>query len=216
MKKVFGFLIGVLLASQVHAQDVSLSNVVASGHVDRAAVLGELGKVAIQPNVNVAVGDLSLGAWANVFAQDRDVLRDFDEIQLSASYAVAKNISVGISQDFTFSGQDSTQSATEITGSICLAFSLDPTITVAYNFADSERWDYDVYGSVGISKSHEQVSVSASVGVSNAGGKIGLHDVTGKASLDIPLGSITLSPCVTYTFVDSDTQHFVGGVGIGF
>ena len=211
-------LLGVLLASQIHAQDVSLSVGVSNGYVDHGQVVGESGKLAVQPSISVGIGNLSLGASGNAFLQDRDALKDNDEIELSGAYTFSKsgyNLSVGIAHDLYFvSDSDANDNATSIVGALSLD-GFSPVLSVSRNFADSERMAFDYYVSLSADADFKRLNIDVSVSVSDADGWA-FHNATGKASVDIPVGNAVLSPGVACVFVDSDTQHYVVGVGLSF
>lgn len=225
MKWIYAFIVGALFVSQSYAQDVSVGVDVTSGYIDRVFVSGETGNVAVQPSLNVGIGDLSLNAWANAFVQNRGTLGDADEIQVSAGYSIANpvNVSIGISQDFYFRGNEDTGKVAEIYAMTGLDLPLSPSVKVTYNFANpdtasmlADRWNYDFYGTVKLAKSYEELDISLSGGVSDANGEWGLHDITVGVSIDVVLGKVTLSPNAMYVYVDRDTQHVLAGIGVKF
>lgn len=222
---VFAFLFAALSVSaqELPAPKVSVAvNVdVTSGYVFRGYVIGELDKVAVQPSISAQMDNLSFGANANAFVQDREMLKGNDEIEVYAEYTWALdklNLSAGFIQDIYFSdGPDSTNTASDVYAALSLDSPLSPTLAAYRNFSDMDRWNYDWYISLSADTNRGWLDFAASIGVSDTDGEFGFHDVTGKASVTIPMmGAVTLSPGVQCVYLDPDTQHYVFVIGVSF
>lgn len=236
MKKLFGILlVGVLAVGSANAQeDVSFGITVDPmyGYIWRGQELGADDKVALQPGVELGFGGsgLTVGAWGSWFVQDRGKLEGADEIDLYVDFSrtLSEDSGVGFSIGFVEylfpNGGDATHSEEAYVG-ISLDNAIAPALTFFYDFGLTDSWYLALSAGVDVpfSEGGPSLSLGASVAASGDadayGGKNGFNDLTVTASIDVPLGQISITPMIGFALVDKDVNpdnEIYGGISIGF
>lgn len=238
MKKLFGILIaGMLLVGSASAQeDVSVGITVDPmyGYIWRGQELGADDKIAIQPGIELGLGEsgLTIGAWGSWFVQSRTATKSADEIDLYVDYSRTLSeesglgISIGFTEYFFTEGASGEKHSEEAYVGISLDNALSPAVTFYYDFGLTESWYVALSAGIDVPIGEEDgpalslgASVSASGDAAVYGGKNGFNDLTVTASITFPMGQISFTPMVGFALVEEKvnaSNEVFGGISIGF
>ncbi len=186
---------------------------------------------AFQPSLTYSFGEsgFSVNLWTSFALGNREVYKDYDEIDLTLDYAfsLSENIdmSVGFIQyGYYFGGKEVSQEATTqefyVSAGLPNAF-LAPSLTMFYDVNVGSGLYVLLEGSHSLALT-ENLGLDFTAGLGYNGKQFidesGLSDLTLGVALPIKLGAWTLAPCLKYAFVFleavNDENEFWFGISL--
>lgn len=227
-------LVGLMLGGTAKAQNVSVEgglDIFSSYNWRGFRMGGVENKLSLQPGITFGFGEsgLSFNIWGAAYAKDRSVSKFADELDFTIDYSRTLSndsglgISIGyIQYTFPSAGAGAKHSEEPYIG-IFLDNAFGPALTFYYDFGLADAWYLSLSGGydVPMGDSAPALSIGASVGLSDYGGKTGFNDFTATASVGFALGQFSVAPAIGYSYADNklgnaDNSSFWGGISIGF
>jgi len=239
MRQKFMFVAGLVIAMMlgmsvsVRAQSaltVEADATVASHYVWRGYdVLGGA-KLPVMPSVTFAhESGFSANAWGSWALLDRSGTDGKDEIDVTLDYSRAIDDKLSASVGFIYYLFPNTDvwNTSELYAGVGYDVTGNPSLTVYYDnewidgSASGSGWYVSVAGEHGVNAGSLTIDLAANVGIASNSAFTGLQDFNLTASTSVPVGSVSLTPFVTTTFVfqdavNSDAFVAFGGVSVSY